>query len=240
MVRLICLLTCVGLAGGCRSAPVRTPTPAATLTAQEIEATIPAPPGERYYLLVFGSQSIPKVPRYTHTWVTAVRVPAGDVAGTQSGIEAHTISWMPATLSIRPWRFRVEPGVNLDLHTSMREMLSHDERVSLWGPFEIRPGLYQKVVMQKRFLESGTIGYQCIDTIGEAARLGNGSDCYHAVTDADTLFDRRHYPLSRFGEAASENVAREVIDRGGVVGPCVKHDWLLPVLGLARYPITRR
>ena len=36
----------------------------------------PAPAGERYYLLVFGAQTTPMVPRFTHTWVTFVRVPA--------------------------------------------------------------------------------------------------------------------------------------------------------------------
>ncbi len=239
-MRLSNLVVCSLLVTGCKTAPVRPPTPAADVTAQQLEAINPAPPGERYYLLVFGSQSRPKMPRYTHTWATAVRVPAAEAPGGPVPIESHTISWMPATLEIRPWRFRVEPGVNLDLHASIKEMLSHDERVSLWGPYEIRPGLYQKVLMQKQFLDSGRIGYQCIDTVGEAARSGSGSDCYHAITDADTLFDRTHYPLSRFGEAASENVAREVIRRGGVIAPCTKHDWLLPHLGIEQYPLTRR
>src|SRR5690349_116884 len=61
----------------------------------------PAPTACRYYLLIFGSQSMPKQPRYTHTWVTFVRVGPGS-SGTPD-IEQHTISWMPATLQIRTW-----------------------------------------------------------------------------------------------------------------------------------------
>ena len=48
----------------------------------------------------------------------------------------------------------------------------YGERVSLWGPYEIPPGLYRKLLSQKEFIESGAVGYQCIDTIGEAGLDG--------------------------------------------------------------------
>src|SRR5262245_19954113 len=67
-----------------------------------------APPGVRYYIIVFGSQSTPKLARYTHTWATVIQVTETD-GGPR--IEHHTISWMPATLQIRPLRFRPEAGV---------------------------------------------------------------------------------------------------------------------------------
>src|SRR6476646_5636602 len=105
----------------------RTPdTPARHVQVQDLNQ--PESPGERYYLLVFGSQTTPKLPRYTHTWVTVVRAAPG------GAVEHHSISWMPATLDIQPWRFEVEPGVNLDLDGSVRMALDKGERVSLWGP----------------------------------------------------------------------------------------------------------
>jgi hypothetical protein len=210
----------------------RTPdTPARHVHVQDLHQ--PESPGDRYYLLVFGSQTTPKLPRYTHTWVTFVRARPG------ATIEPHSISWMPATLDIHPWDFTIEPGVNLDLDASVRMALGNDERVSLWGPYEIAPGLYRKLMIQKGFVESGAIGYQCIDTVGEAGETGKGSNCVHAISDADSRFRRQAYPLAYFGDAASEHILRLLVLRGAVPDPETTHDWLIPSLGLDRHPITR-
>jgi hypothetical protein len=223
---------------GCAALAVKPDTPADDMTIDELERD-PAPANERYYMLIFGSESEPKRAKYTHSWSTVARV-VNPGNGQPPCIEQHTISWMPATLDIHPLRFRVEPGTNLDLATTIRVMLANDERISLWGPYEIRRGLYRKAVIQKEFMESGRIGYQCIDTIGEAARNGNGSDCIHAMTDMDSKFDRGNYPLSKFGDKASEHVVKQVIDRHGIIDPCTTHDWLLGPLGIANCPIVRR
>jgi hypothetical protein len=222
---------------GCAGTAVRPPTPAAEVTVEELERE-PTPPDEHYYLLIFGSQSQPLRPKYTHSWATVVRA-VDNVPGQQPAVEASTISWMPATLDIHPLRFKVECGIDLDLCTTVREMRKNGERISLWGPYEIRPGLYKKLRMQKDFMDSGRVGYQCIDTVGEARR-GTGSDCIHAITDCDARFDRQEYPLSRFGDRASEHMVRQVMERGGVIDACANHDWLLGPLGIADCPIVRR
>src|SRR3954467_1812332 len=162
------LFAAIILAGsGCASLAKKPPTPAAQITAREA-AAITAPPGERYFVLVFGSQSTPKKAKYTHTWSTVVKVNGCGGPGGPA-VEEHTISWMPASLDIHPTSFRVEPGANLKLHFTIEEMLRHDERVSVWGPYEVSPGFYHRFLTQKGFLESGVIGYQCIDAVGEAA-----------------------------------------------------------------------
>ena len=79
---------------------------------------------------------------------------------------------MPATLDIRPLSLHIEPGVNLELHETLRYALDTGEHIAQWGPYECRPELYYRTVVQKDFLESGAMGYQCIDTIGEAGRTG--------------------------------------------------------------------
>ena len=89
-------------------------------------------------------------------------------------------------------------------------------------------------------MESGRVGYQCIDSIGEAARHGNGCDCIHAITDMDPQFDRNEYPLTYFGDSASLNIVRQIHIRPIIVCPGADHGWLLPLLGLDRYPIERR
>ena len=222
---------------GCAATAVRPPTPAAHVTVEDLERD-QIPPNEHYYLLLFGSQSEPLRPKYTHSWATAVRV-VDQGPGQPPLVEPATISWMPATLDIHPLRFNVEPGVDLDLFTTIREMRKNGERISLWGPYEIRPGLYRKLVIQKWFMDSARVGYQAIDTVG-AARLGCGSDGIHAITDCDARFDRQEYPLSRFGDRASEHMVRQIVVRGGVIDACTSHDWLLGPLGIADCPIVRR
>jgi len=223
---------------GCAATAKRPPSPAQNISPQELLAQ-PSPPNERYYLMVFGSQGCPRRPRYVHSWATVVKVTCPPEGGPPQ-IEQHTISWMPASLAIRPWNFRLEQGVNLDLHFTIEEMLRHNERVAMWGPYEVWHGLYDRFLIQKAFMESGQVQYQCIDTIGEAARTGEGGDCIHAVTDMDPNFDRREYRLIYYGISASHNIVRQIRERPILIRPEQTHDWLLPALGLDRYPLVRR
>ena len=222
---------------GCASLANAPDTPARSFHYPQLND--PVPTGDRYYLLVFGSQSLPKQPRYTHTWITFVRIPA-PLPGCKPDLEQHTISWMPSTLNIRTFNFSVEPGVNLNLHESLKLALDDHDRISLWGPYEIPSGLFRKLKIQKDFVESGKIGYQCIDSVGGAARDGNGSNCVHAISDADATFTRQAYPLSSFGETASHYILKQLVERGAIKNVETKHDFLMPILDLERYPIVRR
>lgn len=222
---------------GCSTLAKQPPTPAKDIPAS-VAQHMASPPGERYFLLVFGSESRPKQAKYTHTWATMVRVV--EKSGAPHLIEPHTISWMPATLEIRPLSTRVEPGKNLELAFTIEEMLRHDEKVAAWGPYEVGYGLFHRFMTQKQFMESGCVGYQCIDAFGEAARTGNGCDCIHAITDMDPQYDRNRYPLTYFGMAASKHVVKQIHERPTIIRPEECHDWLLPPLGLDKYPIERR
>jgi hypothetical protein len=197
----------------------------------------PARSEERYYLLVFGSQSCPKIPRFTHTWATAVRASIDDQSRQVCRVEAFTISWYPATLRIRPWVLRPEPGVNLELHDTIRLVLHHKEEVAVWGPYEISQELFARYVAQKAQLESGVMQYQTIDPI----RLcSNVIDCIHAVSDVDPISDWRRYPLGRGGEIASQQIVNMIHCRGRVLNPGQNNDWLLAALGLNQYPLVPR
>jgi hypothetical protein len=235
---LVVLVVAGCSAGGCASLAKKPPTPADDITPRQA-AAVQATPGERYFLLVFGSQSTPKRAKYTHSWATLVKVTGCGGPGAPAA-EEETISWMPASLDIRPFTFHVEPGTNLPLRGTIEDMLRNDERVSVWGPYEVGPGLAYRFRVQKAFMESGRVGYQCIDSIGEAARTGNGCDCIHAVTDMDPLFDRNEYPLAYFGEAASRNIVRQIHTRPIIIDPWADHGWLLPLVGLDKYPIVRQ
>jgi hypothetical protein len=233
----VALVSVLAVAAGCALVAKKPDTPAARVS--YLDLNDPAPPGERYYLLVFGAQTTPKLPRFTHTWVTFARVPPA-APGCHPAVESHTISWLPDKVFINTLRPCVEPGRNFTLHETLRATLDQCERVSLWGPYEVPPGLYRKLLVQKGFVESGAIGYQCVDTIGEAGLTGAGSNCIHAISDADSLFGRQAYPLAYFGDAASQQILRQLVMRGAVPDPATTHDWLIPALGLDAYPVTRR
>ncbi len=233
---VVLLLACA--VGGCATFARKPPTPADDISPRQA-AAVQAPPGERYFILVFGSQSTPKVPKYTHSWATVVKVTGCGGPGAPT-VETQTISWMPAALDIRAWSCHVEPGTNLEMHFTIQEMLRHREHIAVWGPYEVGPGLVYRFGVQKTFMESGQVGYQCIDSIGEAARTGAGCNCIHAITDMDPLFDRQQYPLSYFGESASLNLVRQLHTRPIIHCPQADHAWLLPLLCLDKYPIERR
>src|SRR5439155_25181493 len=103
--------------------------------ASSVRAQAPSVAGERYYMTLFGTQSVPFRTRYTHTWAIFARTamtPAGEVV-----VAVDTISWMPATLEIRPLALVPEPGVNISHLETVRWLASFDGRVSAWGPYEI-------------------------------------------------------------------------------------------------------
>jgi hypothetical protein len=231
---LLCLYLTV--TGGCAQLAVRPPTPAKDM---DVSGLWEPPPGEHFYVTLFASQSTPRIPQRTHSWATVVHV-IEPAQGQPPIVESHTISWLPVTLEMHPWRLRVEKGRNLDLHETLAYALANGECVSQWGPYECRPELYYRSLVQKEFLESGRIGYQAFDIVGEAARTGDGCDCIHAMTDMDPRFSRSRYPLIRIGDAATRFVVREVRKRDLLIDAAHVHSWLDAYLGLEGYPIVHR
>src|SRR5689334_15600040 len=76
----------------------------------------PVQADEFYFVAIFGSESVPKQVRYTHSWATFIKLSGCGSDLNTYRMEAFTISWMPATLEIRPLAPLPEKGVNLDLH----------------------------------------------------------------------------------------------------------------------------
>jgi hypothetical protein len=196
-------------------------------------APMQAQAAERYYALIFGSQSSPKLLRYTHTWATFVRVvgEGDDPSGYQ--VYQHTISWLPATLVIRTWSPVPEPGVNLDLYATLDAVYKNGESVTMWGPFEMAQPVYERSLQVKAILDSGAAQYRAIST----ARDMLVSDCIHAVAAVDPVFGRGHYPLIRIGKPASRYIARQAMTRSVFDQYQTCAQWLVPRLGLDRYPI---
>jgi hypothetical protein len=195
---------------------------------------------ERYYVLIFGSESTPREPRYTHTWATFVKASGEDTDTSKYNIdEVFTISWLPAKLEIRALRLRAEEGANLDLESTLSYILPR-QRVSLWGPFQISQLFYERAVEQRARLESGVVKYKAIDP-NVGPRVPYVANCIHAITDLDPEFGRLYYlELRRFGEAASHWAAHQFVFRGRRIHPDEDLDWINQRLGLDNYPIVHR
>jgi hypothetical protein len=192
---------------------------------------------DRYYVLIFGSQSDPKLLKYTHTWATFVRAIGDESAPDRCTIYQHTISWLPQTLTVRVWSLHPEPGVNLDLYQTLQAVSAQNERVTLWGPFVITPDIYERSLRVYQLVNSGAVRYRAISTSSDLLV----SDCIHAVAAVDPIFGRSHYPLIRIGDPASRFVARELVVRSvenrGIDQAAFDNSWLILRLALDRYPI---
>ncbi|HEY7313375.1 MAG TPA: hypothetical protein VH643_28760 [Gemmataceae bacterium] len=191
---------------------------------------------ERHYLIIFASQSHPKVPRLTHIFATLVRVTDGP-PGCAPWIEAYTISWLPQTLKIRPYRLHDEPDRNLSLQETLCWAYGHHMHVSEWGPYAIEPDFFQRVYGEYARIESGAFPYKAIDSRQRGART---TDCIHALTDVDGADGRSTFSEFRSGDAATSKFVRLMHDRGRLLDPLADMSWLETALGLDCYPILHR
>jgi hypothetical protein len=191
---------------------------------------------ERHYLLIFAAQSTPKIPRLTHTFATIVRVTDGP-PGCPPWIEAYTISWLPQTLKVRPYRLNDEPGRNLTLQETLCWAYSNHMHVALWGPYAIEPDFFARIYQEYAKIMSGVYRYKAIDPNQRGART---TDCIHALTDIDRVDGRSRFPEWRSGEAVTRMFVRVLRDRGRLFLPSGDTCWLEAALGLNRYPILHR
>jgi hypothetical protein len=160
--------------------------------------------GDFFYVLVFGSQQEWPNPRYSHSFATFVKATGtGEFPDTIE--EIHTISWLPATMVVRP-ALLPERGENFGLHQTIRWCLDNCMRVSLWGPFEIDEDLYCRALKQIAVLESGRVRYKPVDSGYPTNRVSN---CIHAVSSVAGGY-RARIGSPEWGETASWYLARRL------------------------------
>jgi hypothetical protein len=179
-----------------------------------------------YYLCVFAFDSVPRRAQYSHTFATFIESSGGS-------IEAHTVSWLPKNKRIEIARTQSEPGVNLDLHQTLHFAQGLSARVYEWGPYRVRPELYERSLRQIERLNSGRIQYKVLDG---AWRPDAASNCVHAVSDIDA--DDGYLTVDgAYGVAASACVV-EHLSRW-MIQPGWEHSSIHEKLGLSDQPITR-
>ena len=189
----------------------------------------------RYYMIIFGAQRAWNLPQYTHTFATFIKaMPPVCSEDDTPKVEIHTVSWLAAKKKVCLLRLWPEAGANLDLSTSLEWALSVRSRISMWGPFEIKRGLYDKALAQKARLESGLMQYKVLDT---GFRPHVACSCIHGVCDIDQ--DRgRLWTWFRYGESASRRIA--VFFLPWIIDPHQNYPWISVHLGLNQYPIIHR
>src|SRR5437899_9593298 len=177
------------------------------ITALAILCLAPAARADTFYVVVFGAQSKPQRPKYSHSWATFVRIPGspcGPPTGDAGAAEVFTISWMPAAIEVHPNRMLPEPGINLDLPTSFDVVLSQCEEVSAWGPLQIQKELYCLARRHSQRLASGEVRYTTIDFAHNPLRVSN---CIHALTVFNYERLRPRSGRTKFGEGGSYYLA---------------------------------
>jgi ABC-type phosphate/phosphonate transport system substrate-binding protein len=183
------------------------------------------PPNGEYYLCVFAFDSEPRRPQHSHTFATFIKSSGG-------AVEAHTISWLPRSQRIEVARIQSEPGMNLDLQQTLNFAREISARVYEWGPYRIRPELYERSLRQIDRLNSGRIQYKVLDG---AWRPDAASNCIHAVSDIDV--DDGYLTVDgAFGSTASARVVEHF--RGWLIQPGRERASIQEKLGLSGQPIT--
>ena len=188
---------------------------------------------DRYFVLLFGSETFPRRPAKTHTWATLVRT-----TPTVNGLaiaDVQTISWMPKTLILRPLATEPETGTNLSLEASIRFSLEDGHHIALWGPYEVHPTMYNIFRSRIRDLVCH-YRYKTIDTRYEGQPVSN---CIHAVSGMDRRFGREDYPSARYGQLATQYIALQLFRRDRVIDPDADHAWLIRALRIENVEMDR-
>lgn len=175
--------------------------------------------GDRHYLLIFASQGQPVVPQTSHTFAVFAKS-----NGESKECETQCISWMPQNLQIELLRSTPVNGKNLNLDESFKWARSIKARTTMWGPFLIKPELYEMAVAQVKRLNSNAVDYLALD--GTRRRASN---CIHAVSDLDTTRGRLNTGTA-FGESASQAVLRHF--ERYILEDDQPTQWLIDQLGL--------
>lgn len=186
---------------------------------------------DRYFLIVMGSQRTFKSPDHAHTFATFVKRCDGP-NGVQ--LETRTISWLPASQHVRTLKIRPETGKNYGLDETIRFLQGDKQRVSLWGPYEIGPELFELAGRKVEELDGGRIRYKSYDGF---YRSDNVTNCIHAVASVTGGHRVRVFGPG-WGDTASYFVLESMMP--WVVGRTTTHDCVVGELGLDKYAIAYR
>jgi hypothetical protein len=183
---------------------------------------------DRYYVILFASQSEPRRPRLSHTFCTFIKAESASANDplAEPKFTAQTISWLPVSGDVRVLRLRPERGRNFTLAETLRLVRSTGQSVWSWGPYEVSADIYNGLARQKARLDSGRIGYKALDRRFQ----GNATNCIHAVTGAIPNWGGFGVPNQMYGVASARYLAERVTQSNQAL--VQNQDWVLDRLGI--------
>lgn len=198
------------------------------------------PQAEACFMILFASQSHPKWPRSSHTFAAALRAETNGNGEPTAVLEEHVVSWLPATLKIRPAALNPQTGRNLGLKETLDWALGQSRpsrvRITAWDPFQIEPSLLQALRERIGRLEEGSIEYIVLD---RSHRPDRATHCVHALSDLG-LTPNLLRTGGLYGTAASLRVLEYFKHLDLVIGAAPNPQWIKNHFGLDAYPIAYR
>jgi hypothetical protein len=204
--------------------------------------------GQAHFLVLFSSGRPNTSPRHTHCFATLLRAWGLGGRVEHYNLEEQTISWLPRGLQVRVTSLLPEPGVNLELHTTLRHLHALDQQIWQWGPFAINPLLYDRAVAQVQRLSKGEVRYKSVDDSfppgsnsgGASPRFppGKVSNAFHAISDLAVEIPRPRIAPAAWGEMSGRLLCIHL--RPWLVQPDEVHFWVAAKLGLHEWPVVPR
>jgi hypothetical protein len=208
--------------------------PAGLVVLALLAAPAPSRAGDLYFMTVYGAQRpVINLPRYTHTWATFIRLSGEGCELRTYRAQAFTISWMPATLAIRPVALRPERGANLTLSQTLEWCEQSRMQPKQLGPYQITPDLWNLAFERFDQLERGEMQYRASDLVN-APISGRVCNCIYAVLDLEGR-DPAFRPVTLgFGDLGSWFVVRRLSPY--IVDRRVTYPWVSDMIGVRNFP----
>lgn len=168
---------------------------------------------DRYFIIPFAYQNQGNNPKYSHSFMTVIRVFADQrqisrTKGLKERVhanrkfEAFNISWMPADFAqnadlcvfkgfgarlVPQWNTcPVSSGRSFSLEETIKLGVSFKNAVCMWGPYEITKEGFGLGVQRLRLLESGKVKYRADDRL--TRKDHSAINCFHAMAGLTKLY----------------------------------------------------
>lgn len=190
---------------------------------------------EFYFATIFGSQKVLNDPSHTHSFATFVKATGCGPDWSKYRLEAVTISWLPVTMTVHAQRWRPEPGHNFGLIETLDWAVADGQRISQWGPYQVKRELYDGAVQRAAELESGRVKYFASDLWRVREDVSN---CIYGVLGSTGKHDSLGVGTLGFGEWASRFICMRF--KHYLIDPDTEHLWLNERLEISNYPLVPR
>jgi hypothetical protein len=180
----------------------------------EGDATSQPQIGKQDHIVIFFSAQSTRIIGYNHNFAVFAKVRSDKAE------EAVTISWMPK--SMNKTRGLSEPGINLDIPTTLAWAKANNAIVERHGPYYITETLYARAKAQVEKLHDGTVQFKLLD---QNMRPDIATNSVHAISDITCNGDKFDKFLIQTGTGRDASAVLKVyFEREGFLDGKYKND----------------